>query len=185
MTSRRGIKPFQPHDFKSQFFCHLCSVSTANGSKGQTGPATYLSQRLGIKGATCPGHFKTRCQFVEFAFGRVRGRKQPLKHTFSSQLASPAHQRTGTACHRGCCHGAAAHQDTHLLKRVFNITKLCVNSAFQQLAVCRESQRISGVRLEAKDGPIVSYGSLDPQALQKPATFADWMKKTMGMEWGN
>ncbi|GAB5455412.1 MAG: hypothetical protein Hens2KO_16410 [Henriciella sp.] len=48
-----------------------------------------------------------------------------------------------------------------------------------------ESQRISGVRLEAKDGPIVSYGSLDPQALQKPATFADWMKKTMGMEWGN
>ena len=36
-----------------------------------------------------------------------------------------------------------------------------------------------------KDGPIVSYGTLDPQALQKPATFADWMKKTMGMEWGS
>lgn len=47
------------------------------------------------------------------------------------------------------------------------------------------SQRLSGVLLEAKDGPIVSYGSLDPQALQKPATFSDWMKKTMGMEWGN
>ncbi len=46
------------------------------------------------------------------------------------------------------------------------------------------NQRLSGVRLEAKDGPIVSFGSLDPQALQKPATFADWMKKTMGMEWG-
>ncbi|MEP1144634.1 MAG: hypothetical protein ABJH52_13015 [Henriciella sp.] len=46
-------------------------------------------------------------------------------------------------------------------------------------------ERLSGVRLEAKDGPIVSYGSLDPQALQKPATFSDWMKKTMGMEWGN
>ncbi|MEM6652146.1 MAG: hypothetical protein AAF582_06060 [Pseudomonadota bacterium] len=45
-------------------------------------------------------------------------------------------------------------------------------------------QRLSGVRLESKDGPIVSYGSLDPQALQKPATFADWMKQTMGMEWG-
>lgn len=44
--------------------------------------------------------------------------------------------------------------------------------------------RISGVRLEAKDGPIVSYGTLDPQSLEKPATFADWMKKTMGMEWG-
>lgn len=46
------------------------------------------------------------------------------------------------------------------------------------------SQRLSGVRLEAKDGPIVWYGTLDPQALQKPATFSDWMKKTMGMEWG-
>jgi len=45
--------------------------------------------------------------------------------------------------------------------------------------------RISGVRLESKDGPIVAYGTLDPQALQKPATFADWMKKNMGMEWGN
>ena len=45
-------------------------------------------------------------------------------------------------------------------------------------------QRISGIRLESKDGPILSYGTLDPQALQKPATFADWMKKTMGMEWG-
>ena len=47
------------------------------------------------------------------------------------------------------------------------------------------AQRIGGVRLESKDGPIVSYGSLDPQALQKPATFADWMKKTMGMDWGS
>ena len=46
-------------------------------------------------------------------------------------------------------------------------------------------QRISGIRLESKDGPIVSYGTLDPQALEKPATFADWMKKTMGMEWGS
>ena len=46
------------------------------------------------------------------------------------------------------------------------------------------SQRISGIRLESKDGPVVSYGTLDPQALQKPATFADWMKKSMGMDWG-
>ena len=46
------------------------------------------------------------------------------------------------------------------------------------------SQRLSGVRLESRDGPIVAFGTLDPQALQKPATFADWMKKTMGMEWG-
>ena len=47
------------------------------------------------------------------------------------------------------------------------------------------TQRIGGVRLESKDGPIVSYGTLDPQALQKPATFSDWMKKSMGMDWGN
>src|SRR6056297_354369 len=46
-----------------------------------------------------------------------------------------------------------------------------------------DRQRISGIRLEGKDGPIVAYGSLDPQALEKPATFSDWMKKTMGMEW--
>ena len=47
------------------------------------------------------------------------------------------------------------------------------------------NQRLSGVRLEAKDGPNVWYGSLDPHALQKPATFSDRMKKTMGMEWGS
>lgn len=46
------------------------------------------------------------------------------------------------------------------------------------------AQRISGVRLEARDGPVLSYGTLDPQALEKPSTFADWMKKTIGMEWG-
>ncbi|MDJ0921440.1 MAG: hypothetical protein QNI84_09945 [Henriciella sp.] len=43
--------------------------------------------------------------------------------------------------------------------------------------------QVRGVRLEAKDGPIVAYGSLDPKSLEKPATFSDWMKKTMGMEW--
>ena len=41
-----------------------------------------------------------------------------------------------------------------------------------------------GVRLEGKDGPLVSYGTLDPKSLEKPATFSDWMKKTMGIEWG-
>ena len=45
-------------------------------------------------------------------------------------------------------------------------------------------QRLKGVRLEGKEGTLLSYGSLDPKALQKPATFADWMKKSMGMEWG-
>ncbi len=46
------------------------------------------------------------------------------------------------------------------------------------------TQRVKGVRLEGRDGPLVSYGTLDPRTLQKPATFADWMKKNMGMEWG-
>lgn len=46
-------------------------------------------------------------------------------------------------------------------------------------------QRLKGVRLESVDGALVAYGSLDPKALEKPATFADWMKKSMGMDWGN
>lgn len=45
-------------------------------------------------------------------------------------------------------------------------------------------QRLKGVRLEGKEGTLLSYGSLDAKALQKPVTFADWMKKSMGMEWG-
>jgi len=45
------------------------------------------------------------------------------------------------------------------------------------------SQTIRGVRLENADGPLVAYGSLDPRNYEKPATFSDWMKKTMGMEW--
>jgi hypothetical protein len=46
-------------------------------------------------------------------------------------------------------------------------------------------QRLKGVRLESVDGALVAYGSLDPKALEKPATFADWMKKSMGMDWGH
>ena len=46
-------------------------------------------------------------------------------------------------------------------------------------------QQISGVRLETAEGPIVSFGTLDPKNLEKPSTFSDWMKKTMGMEWGD
>ena len=45
-------------------------------------------------------------------------------------------------------------------------------------------QRVKGVRLEGRDGPLVSYGTLDPKSLEKPATFSDWMKKSMGMNWG-
>lgn len=47
------------------------------------------------------------------------------------------------------------------------------------------SQQIAGVRLETADGPVVAFGTLDPKNLQKPATFSDWMKKTMGMDWGD
>jgi len=42
---------------------------------------------------------------------------------------------------------------------------------------------IAGVRLETAKGPLVSHGTLDPKSLEKPATFSDWMKKQMGMEW--
>ncbi len=42
---------------------------------------------------------------------------------------------------------------------------------------------VAGVRLEAADGPIIAYGSLDPKTLEKPSSFSDWMKKQMGMEW--
>ena len=47
------------------------------------------------------------------------------------------------------------------------------------------TQRVKGVRLEGRDGPLVAFGSLDPKNLEKPATFGDWMKKNMGMEWGD
>ena len=47
------------------------------------------------------------------------------------------------------------------------------------------TQRVKGVRLESRDGPLVAFGSLDPRTMEKPATFADWMKKSMGMEWGD
>lgn len=45
-------------------------------------------------------------------------------------------------------------------------------------------QRLKGVRIAGKDGPLASYGTLDPQSVEKPATFSDWMKTTMGIEWG-
>ncbi|WP_300391874.1 hypothetical protein [Henriciella sp.] len=46
-------------------------------------------------------------------------------------------------------------------------------------------QQLAGVRLETAEGPIVAFGTLDPKNLEKPATFSDWMKKTMGMDWGD
>ena len=44
-------------------------------------------------------------------------------------------------------------------------------------------ERLAGVRLEAAGGPLIAYGTLDPKTLEKPATFSDWAKKHMGMEW--
>ncbi|MEO1476525.1 MAG: hypothetical protein AAFS13_09095, partial [Pseudomonadota bacterium] len=35
---------------------------------------------------------------------------------------------------------------------------------------------VRGVRLERADGPLFAYGSLDPRSMEKPATFAEWMK---------
>ena len=44
------------------------------------------------------------------------------------------------------------------------------------------NNRVAKVRLETVSGPLIAYGSLDPNALKKPATFADWMKRAIGME---
>jgi hypothetical protein len=43
--------------------------------------------------------------------------------------------------------------------------------------------RLSGVRLEAGEGVLLAYGTLDPRSFEKPATFADWIKKTMGISY--
>lgn len=45
------------------------------------------------------------------------------------------------------------------------------------------ASKVSGVRLEGFDGPLVAYGTLDPKTLEKPSTFSEWMKKSMGMQW--
>lgn len=42
---------------------------------------------------------------------------------------------------------------------------------------------IGGLRLETVEGPLLAYGTLDPKSLEKPATFSEWMKKTIGMDW--
>ncbi len=46
------------------------------------------------------------------------------------------------------------------------------------------NEQLRGIRLEGRDGAIVAYGTLDPKSLEKPGTFADWMKNTIGMNWG-
>ena len=45
------------------------------------------------------------------------------------------------------------------------------------------SESLAGVRLETATGPLLAHGTLDPKSLEKPATFAAWMKKQIGMEW--
>ena len=42
---------------------------------------------------------------------------------------------------------------------------------------------ISGLRLEQAQGPLLAYGTLDPKSLEKPGTFGEWLKKSIGMEW--
>lgn len=43
--------------------------------------------------------------------------------------------------------------------------------------------RLSGVRLESGEGVLLSYGNLDPKSYQKPASFQEWVKKTMGIQY--
>jgi hypothetical protein len=43
--------------------------------------------------------------------------------------------------------------------------------------------RLSGVRLEAGEGVLLSYGTLDPRSFQKPESFSEWIKKTMGISY--
>lgn len=40
-----------------------------------------------------------------------------------------------------------------------------------------------GLRLETREGPVLSYGTMDERAYDKPADFQEWLKKTMGMQW--
>ena len=43
--------------------------------------------------------------------------------------------------------------------------------------------RLSGVRLEAGEGVLLSYGTLDPRSFKKPESFQEWIKKTMGISY--
>jgi hypothetical protein len=46
------------------------------------------------------------------------------------------------------------------------------------------TDRAAGVRLDTVEGPLVAFGSLDPKELEKPSTFTDLMRKSLGMQWG-
>lgn len=43
--------------------------------------------------------------------------------------------------------------------------------------------RPRGVRLETSDELLIAFGTLDPAELEKPATFTEAIKKTLGMDW--
>jgi hypothetical protein len=43
--------------------------------------------------------------------------------------------------------------------------------------------RPCGVRLESGEGVLLSYGTLDPRSFEKPASFSDWIKKSMGIQY--
>ena len=40
-----------------------------------------------------------------------------------------------------------------------------------------------GVRIEGADGPLLTYGTLDERAYDKPGDFGEWLKRSLGMEW--
>jgi hypothetical protein len=43
--------------------------------------------------------------------------------------------------------------------------------------------RLSGVRLEAGEGVLLAYGTLDPRSFQKPTSLGEWIKKSMGISY--
>jgi hypothetical protein len=45
------------------------------------------------------------------------------------------------------------------------------------------AMRLRGVRLESAEGVLCSYGALDPRELEKPRSFAEWVKKSMGISY--
>lgn len=46
-----------------------------------------------------------------------------------------------------------------------------------------EYSRPRGIRLEDAHQTLITFGSLDPKELEKPSTFMEAIKKSMGMQW--
>jgi hypothetical protein len=42
--------------------------------------------------------------------------------------------------------------------------------------------RLRGVRLESAEGLLLSFGSLDPVKYRRPASFGEWLKQSLGIQ---